>query len=124
LSQSVVACVRDGCRLLVLKLCTLRQAKDNISTYFVQIRLQYEDYPEHTEQASRLVVLVQDVEIRDRLAHSQINKFLYQYTSEACPKQSHANMVRILDKIIVCVAMRHEVYSTFSLKRSVASVLL
>jgi len=58
-----------------------------------KIRLQYEDYPEHTEQASRLVVLVQDVEIRDRLAHSQINKFLYQYTSEACPKQSHANMI-------------------------------
>ncbi|XP_020613758.1 autophagy-related protein 2 homolog A-like [Orbicella faveolata] len=58
-----------------------------------KIRLQYEQYPEHTEQASRLVVLVQDIEIRDRLAHSQINKFLYQYTSEACPKQSHANMV-------------------------------
>ena len=38
--------------------------------------------------------LVQDVEIRDRLAQSQINKFLYQYTSEACPKQTHANMVR------------------------------
>ena len=65
--------------------------------YFLQIRLQYEEYPEDTEQASRLVVLVQDVEIRDRLAHSQINKFLYQYTSEACPKQSHANMVRNLD---------------------------
>lgn len=61
--------------------------------YLNKIRLQYEEYPEHTEQASRLVVLVQDVEIRDRLAHSQINKFLYQYTSEACPKQSHANMI-------------------------------
>ena len=67
---------------------------------FLQIRLQYEKYPEHTEQASRLVVLVQDVEIRDRLAHSQINKFLYQYTSEACPNQSHANMVRALCRVV------------------------
>lgn len=61
--------------------------------YLNKIRLQYEEYPQDTEQASRLVVLVQDVEIRDRLAHSQINKFLYQYTSETCPKQSHANMI-------------------------------
>lgn len=61
--------------------------------YLNKIRLQYEEYPEDTEQASRIVVLVQDVEIRDRLALSQINKFLYQYTSEACPKQTHANMI-------------------------------
>lgn len=61
--------------------------------YLNKIRLQYEEYPEDTEQVSRLVLLVQDVEIRDRLAHSQINKFLYQYTSEACPKQTHANMI-------------------------------
>ena len=45
------------------------------------------------------MVLVQDVEIRDRLAHSQINRFLYQYTCEACPKQSHANMVRALSRV-------------------------
>ncbi|XP_029191275.2 LOW QUALITY PROTEIN: autophagy-related protein 2 homolog A-like [Acropora millepora] len=63
--------------------------------YLNKIRLQYEEYPEDTEQASRLVFLVQDVEIRDRLAQSQINKFLYQYTSEACPKQTHANMIML-----------------------------
>ena len=40
-----------------------------------------------------MVVLAQDVEIRDRLAQSQINKFLYQYMSESMPKQTHANMV-------------------------------
>ena len=58
-----------------------------------QLRIQHEVYPPDTEQASRLVLLVHDVEMRDRLAHSQINKFLYQYTTEAMPRQSHANMV-------------------------------
>ena len=42
------------------------------------------------------MLLAQDVEIRDRLAHSQINKFLYQYTSESMPKQTNANMVSYL----------------------------
>ncbi|XP_076360508.1 autophagy-related 2 isoform X2 [Tachypleus tridentatus] len=60
-----------------------------------KVRFQYEVYPENCEQASRHVLLIHDVEIRDRLASSQINKFLYQYTSEAMPKQSHANMVEI-----------------------------
>lgn len=42
---------------------------------------------------SRQVLLIKDLELRDRLASSQINKFLYQYYSEAKPKQAHANMV-------------------------------
>lgn len=59
-----------------------------------KVRFQHETYPEHTTQASRQVLLVSEFEIRDRLASSEINKFLYQYTSQARPKQSHANMVR------------------------------
>ena len=58
-----------------------------------QIRFQHDTFPEDTEQASRMVLVAQDVEMRDRLANSQINKFLYQYTSESMPKQTHANMV-------------------------------
>ena len=63
---------------------------------FIQVRFQYEDYPEDTKQAWRQVFLVQDVEIRDRLSSSQINKLLYQYSTEARPKQTHANMVCFL----------------------------
>jgi len=59
----------------------------------IQVRLQHEVYPENTVQASRQILLVHELEIRDRLASSKINKFLYQYTSESLPKQSHANMV-------------------------------
>lgn len=50
-------------------------------------------YPENTTEASRQVLLINEIEVRDRLASSEINKFLYQYSSESRPKQSHANML-------------------------------
>ncbi|XP_015584958.1 autophagy-related protein 2 homolog B [Cephus cinctus] len=57
-----------------------------------KVRFQHEVYPENTIEASRQVLLVSEIEIRDRLASSHLNKFLYQYSSEARPRQSHANM--------------------------------
>ncbi|XP_072387744.1 autophagy-related protein 2 homolog A isoform X1 [Diabrotica undecimpunctata] len=60
-----------------------------------KVRFQHEVYPETTTQASRQVLIISDVEIVDRLESSQINKFLYQYTSQSRPKQSHAHMVVI-----------------------------
>ena len=62
---------------------------------FDQMRVQYESYPEGVEQSSRFVFLVRDLEIRDRLAVSRINKFLYHFSTETRPRQSHANMVRM-----------------------------
>jgi autophagy-related protein 2 len=61
--------------------------------YDLQIRLQHEIYASHTEQASRQILVIGDVEIRDRLAVSSINKLLYQYSSETLPKQTNSNMV-------------------------------
>ncbi|KAF5283909.1 hypothetical protein FQA39_LY04729 [Lamprigera yunnana] len=60
-----------------------------------KVKFQHEVYPENTVQGSRQVLLVSELEVRDRLATSQINKFLYQYTSQARPKQSHAHMIVI-----------------------------
>lgn len=57
-----------------------------------KVRFQHEAYPEFTTEASRQVLLISEIEIRDRLASSHINKFLYQYSSEARPRQTHANM--------------------------------
>jgi len=62
--------------------------------YREQIRIQHEVYPDNTLQASRQVLIINDLEIRDRVALSKINKFLYQYSSDAIPRQSHANMVQ------------------------------
>ncbi|ELU17929.1 hypothetical protein CAPTEDRAFT_154368 [Capitella teleta] len=60
-----------------------------------KVRFQHEVYPENTQQASRQVMLVHEVELRDRLASSNINKFLYQYSSDAVPRQTHAYMVLV-----------------------------
>lgn len=57
-----------------------------------KVRFQHEVYPENTAEAARQILLVSEIEIRDRLASSHINKFLYQYSSETRPRQSHANM--------------------------------
>ncbi|XP_041353099.1 autophagy-related protein 2 homolog A-like isoform X2 [Gigantopelta aegis] len=60
-----------------------------------KVQCQHESYPATALQASRQVLIIQDLEIRDRLSSSQINKFLYQYTSESMPRQTHANMVLV-----------------------------
>ena len=57
--------------------------------------MQHEVYPEDKEQSSRFVLLVREIELVDRLAASQLNKFLSQYVSNTMPKQTHANMVRM-----------------------------
>lgn len=44
---------------------------------------------------SRQVLIVQELEIRDRLATSKINKFLHLHTSERLPRRTHSNMVRV-----------------------------
>lgn len=44
---------------------------------------------------SRQVFIVQELEVRDRLASSQLNKFLYLYTSESMPRRAHSNMLTV-----------------------------
>ncbi|KAF6102204.1 autophagy related 2A [Phyllostomus discolor] len=52
-----------------------------------------EELEEHP--LSRQVFVVQELEIRDRLPSSKINKFLYMYTSERMPRRTHSNMLTI-----------------------------
>ncbi|KAL2088636.1 hypothetical protein ACEWY4_015535 [Coilia grayii] len=47
------------------------------------------------QPVSRQVFIVQELEVRDRLASSQINKFLYLYTSESMPRRAHSNMLTV-----------------------------
>lgn len=76
------------------------------STFAFQVKYQYEMYPKTTKQASRQVLLVQEMEIRDCMATSQINKFLYQYSSSSRPKQSNAYMVKINILIFLLLVSR------------------
>jgi len=55
----------------------------------------------------RQVILIQDLEIRDKLASSNINKFLYLYSSEAMPKQQDANMVSEVDIVNFFFFQKH-----------------
>ena len=68
--------------------------------YVLQLRMQHEVYPEDQKQSTRFVLLVREIELVDRLAASQLNKFLSQYVSNTMPKQTHANMVRIYDAFV------------------------
>uniref|UniRef100_UPI00358DE779 autophagy-related protein 2 homolog A-like n=1 Tax=Myxine glutinosa TaxID=7769 RepID=UPI00358DE779 len=85
----------------VLMEIQLKQALDYqkavVMFYKFLVRFQHEVYSPvlaMTDQpVSRQVFIVQDVEVRDRLASSQINKFLYLYTSERMPRKTYANMV-------------------------------
>ena len=60
---------------------------------FLQIRFQHEIYPDDVDKISRDVLLIYDVEIADLLQSSQINKFLYRFSSGSLPLKSSANMV-------------------------------
>lgn len=60
-----------------------------------KVRFSHETYPTSTEQASRQVLLVTELEIRDRLAISNINKFLYHPTVGFRTRQGNNHMVVI-----------------------------
>uniref|UniRef100_I3MEC9 Autophagy related 2A n=1 Tax=Ictidomys tridecemlineatus TaxID=43179 RepID=I3MEC9_ICTTR len=72
-----------------------------------KVSFQHEVYPEEPavgpvpsqeleeRPLSRQVLIVQELEIRDRLATSQINKFLHLHTSERLPRRTHSNMLTI-----------------------------
>uniref|UniRef100_A0A673BBX3 Autophagy related 2B n=1 Tax=Sphaeramia orbicularis TaxID=375764 RepID=A0A673BBX3_9TELE len=71
----------------------------------VKLRFQHEVYPQSQglsgsvstadQPVSRQVFVVQDLEIRDRLATSQMNKFLYLYSSKEMPRKAHSNMLTV-----------------------------
>ncbi|KAM3870794.1 autophagy-related protein 2 homolog B [Diretmus argenteus] len=68
-----------------------------------KVRFQHEVYPQtqvasgsaSDQPVSRQVFIVQDLEIRDRLATSQMNKFLYLYSSKEMPRKAHSNMLTV-----------------------------
>lgn len=68
-----------------------------------KVRFQHEVYPQTQgtsgtsldQPVQRQAFAVQDLEIRDRLATSQMNKFLYLYSSKEMPRKAHSNMLTI-----------------------------
>ncbi|XP_025028955.1 autophagy-related protein 2 homolog B isoform X1 [Python bivittatus] len=69
-----------------------------------KVKFQHEVYPTGEPECelsileqpvSRQIFMVQDLEIRDRLATSQMNKFLYLYCSKEMPRKAHSNMLTV-----------------------------
>ncbi|KAM3851656.1 autophagy-related protein 2 homolog B isoform 2-T2 [Vipera latastei] len=69
-----------------------------------KVKFQHEVYPSGEQECelnileqpvSRQIFMVQDLEIRDRLATSQMNKFLYLYCSKEMPRKAHSNMLTV-----------------------------
>ncbi|XP_037687836.1 autophagy-related protein 2 homolog B isoform X2 [Choloepus didactylus] len=70
----------------------------------IQVKFQHEVFPPRKPECdssflehpvSRQVFIVQELEIRDRLATSQMNKFLYLYCSKEMPRKAHSNMLTV-----------------------------
>ncbi|KAH9496155.1 hypothetical protein Btru_012170 [Bulinus truncatus] len=60
-----------------------------------KIRFRYEVYPNHTKQASRFKLLVNNIEVRDRIKSSEVNKLLVKLVDKEHPEQSSAYMLMI-----------------------------
>ncbi|XP_055537641.1 autophagy-related protein 2 homolog A [Wyeomyia smithii] len=60
-----------------------------------KVKFSHEVYPSNTEQASRQVLLITELEIWDRLAVSDIKKFLYQSSVGQRSSKGHNHMIVI-----------------------------
>lgn len=64
-----------------------------VEMQFTKARFSYELYPRHTTYASRQVLLINEIEIRDRLQSSEINKFLYNANTKSFANRRSQHMV-------------------------------
>ncbi|XP_037956483.1 autophagy-related protein 2 homolog B isoform X2 [Teleopsis dalmanni] len=64
-----------------------------VEMQFSKVRFSHEEYPMHKLQASRQVLLISDIEIRDRLQSSDINKLLYHANKSNISNRSAQYMV-------------------------------
>lgn len=66
-----------------------------IEIQLTKVKFSHEEYPITTTQASRQVLIVSEMEIRDRLQSSEINKFLHHPTGNFLPNKGSKHMVVI-----------------------------
>lgn len=60
-----------------------------------QIRMEHDVYPEHTVQAARQVLLINDIEVLDLHCDSRYNKMFYFYDSHDLPKRTITSVVQV-----------------------------
>ncbi|KAG1685123.1 Autophagy-related protein 2 B [Nymphon striatum] len=72
-----------------------RDESNLMKVEFLKVKSQYDLYPSDTREASRQVLMINDIVISDHLKSSNINKFFYQYYSESRPRQEARHMVEL-----------------------------
>ena len=60
-----------------------------------KIKAVFDKFKETCTTSWRFIFMVNEIEIRDRVSKSNINKMLYEYTSENMPRRSSANMIYV-----------------------------
>jgi autophagy-related protein 2 len=59
------------------------------------LRVVYDEFSPLSDYASRVVLLVHQLDVLDRMADSQINKFLTDFKTDSFPRESTAEMLRV-----------------------------
>ena len=60
-----------------------------------KVQFRHELYPPDQKKTSRQCLFIKDIQIKDKVATSEMNKFLYQLSNDSLPKQSNANMLTL-----------------------------
>lgn len=74
---------------------TCRNLDVLVEIQFTKIRFSFDAYPKHSIYASRQVLVISDIEIRDRLLSSDINKLLYHPNKNNIPQKNDENMITV-----------------------------
>ncbi|KAG9509528.1 Autophagy-related protein 2-like B, partial [Fragariocoptes setiger] len=74
---------------------TWRQTDACVQLNLTKIKSLYELCNNDAPFAWRFMLFIQDIEIRDKVAASNINKLLYEYCTESMPRRNNTNMVAI-----------------------------
>ncbi|XP_055908295.1 autophagy-related protein 2 homolog B isoform X2 [Eupeodes corollae] len=74
---------------------TNRNHETLVEIQLSKVRCSHEVYPTQTTQASRQVLVISELEVRDRLQTSEINKFLYHPSAKHLPNKSSQHMIVI-----------------------------
>ncbi|XP_043070830.1 autophagy-related protein 2 homolog A isoform X2 [Drosophila grimshawi] len=77
------------------ELNTSRNSDVLVEIQFSKIRLSHDAYPKQSVYASRQVLVISDIEIRDRLLTSDINKLLYHSNKNSLPQRNDGNMITV-----------------------------
>jgi len=66
-----------------------------VEIQLTKIRISHDTYPTSSSYSSRQVLIISDIEIRDRLISSDINKLLYHPFKNSIPQRNNENMVTV-----------------------------